>query len=357
MTILHFAPVEDDPCSGLSVAVPQHVLSQQVLEDTALVNIMDFQVPGIAHQFTYHKGFRVADLPAPFNAPDMVLFHDLYRPPYIAVAKELRARGIPYILIPHGSMTRKAQNKKWLKKRLGNLAFFSDFIRHAEAVQCLSRAEKDATVLGRQHFIVSNGVSMPQEKKISFRKDELHMIFIGRLDIYYKGLDMLIEAVASIADFLREHHVSIALHGPDRDGAGDILRGLIQKYQVADIVLLKSAVLGEEKAQVLLDADVFIQTSRSEGMPMGVLEALSYGLPCLLTRGTSIGKEASEAGAAWLAENDVDSIAQQMKTVVLQRTNHEQYSENAVSFIREHYALEAVAKLAVDAYQHYSKKS
>lgn len=40
---------------------------------------------------------------------------------------------------------------------------------------------------------------------------------------------------------------------------------------------------------VLLQTDLFIQTSRHEGMPMGLLEALSIGVPCLVTVGTSLG--------------------------------------------------------------------
>ena len=50
---------------------------------------------------------------------------------------------------------------------------------------------------------------------------------------------------------------------------------------MGEVVKLNREIDEEEKRQILLDTDVFIQTSRFEGMPMGILEALSYGLPCL----------------------------------------------------------------------------
>ena len=46
--------------------------------------------------------------------------------------------------------------------------------------------------------------------------------------------------------------------------------------------------LGKSKEQVLLDADVFIQTSRTEGLPTAVLEAMSYKIPVLITKGTGL---------------------------------------------------------------------
>jgi glycosyltransferase involved in cell wall biosynthesis len=58
----------------------------------------------------------------------------------------------------------------------------------------------------------------------------------------------------------------------------------------------------------LLNSDVFILTSRFEGHPMALIEALSYGLPCLITRGTNMLEEVQDANAGWVCEISCNSI-------------------------------------------------
>ena len=75
-----------------------------------------------------------------------------------------------------------------------------------------------------------------------------------------------------------------------------------------DLVELHEAIDGSEKEAELLSADVFIQTSRSEGMSMGILEALSYGVPCLVTRGTNLGEIIEQYDAGWVAETNAEYV-------------------------------------------------
>ena len=66
------------------------------------------------------------------------------------------------------------------------------------------------------------------------------------------------------------------------------------------VLKLCGPIAGADKKKVLKDADLFLHTSRSEGHPMGVLEALAYGIPCLLTPGTNMASEVAASGAKML---------------------------------------------------------
>jgi glycosyltransferase involved in cell wall biosynthesis len=108
----------------------------------------------------------------------------------------------------------------------------------------------------------------------------------------------------------------IVLAGPDyRDG-----RRILQKYlddnQLNEFVELRGPVQGEEKEALFRKAMIFIHTSRWEGLPLVLLEALSYGVPCLLTPGTNMASEWQAAGCAFEVPFDNEGIAAGIEQVI-----------------------------------------
>ena len=66
-----------------------------------------------------------------------------------------------------------------------------------------------------------------------------------------------------------------------------------------------------------LKNDVFIRTSRFEGLPLGILEALSLGLPCLVTKGTNLDELVNNYNAGWGVETTSKMVASAIKNAVL----------------------------------------
>lgn len=150
---------------------------------------------------------------------------------------------------------------------------------------------------------------------------------------------------------LRKRHVQIEIYGPDREHEKDKLRNLIERKKISDILLVQdSPIFGEEKESKLLASDFFLLTSRLEGHPMGLIEALSYGLPSVVTRGSNMLKEIKEADAGWVAEIDAISIAQALKKMVIENDKFVIKSNNAISLARK-YQWDLLAKNAHYFYQ------
>ena len=84
---------------------------------------------------------------------------------------------------------------------------------------------------------------------------------------------------------------------------------------------------------------------------MGILEALSYGIPCLVTRGTNLGEIIEEYDAGWVSETDVHSIAQTLVKALNERDQWERKSRNAVKLIEENYQWSKVAQATLEEYQ------
>ena len=95
---------------------------------------------------------------------------------------------------------------------------------------------------------------------------------------------------------------------------------------------------------------MFIQTSRSEGMPLGIIEAISYGLPVLITEGTRLGNTVLETDCGWVAKTDTLSVANTLEQVINEQDTYRSKSKKGIVSAKERFDWSNIAKSTVDSY-------
>ena len=308
MNILFFAHLFNNH-SGINKSVPGTITAQKAFDNCIKIE---------------PSKTNFASILKLFNNADIVVFWGIYFPLHLLYAKILIARKIPYIIRPASSLTYQAQhNHAFLKKKVANYLFFNRFIKGASAIHYLTEDEqRDSGPKWNNHsFVLPNGINIPESRKKEFSQIGIKAVFIGRIDIYHKGIDLLLGAIQRIQHTLRESSFSLKIFGPIDKDAKKVSR-MIAKYGINDIVSLCGEVSGAKKESAFLDSDLFILTSRFEGHPIALLEALSYGLPVAITPGTNMKQKVQQYDAGWCCdETTIDSICNMLLTIIEERNS------------------------------------
>lgn len=215
--------------------------------------------------------------------------HGAWIPVFYSIAQLLNKYKIPFVFTPHGAYNIIAMKRNfWLKRLYFNL-FEKKLLKSTNKIHCIGKSETFG--LGNLYHnnktaLIPYGYSNNNEVRLTHSStNKIVFGFIGRLDIYTKGLDILIKAFAAFV--LEQGDAELWIVGDSSEKA-NLVRMIEQNGLINHVKLLGSK-FGKDKDEILNQIDVFVHPSRNEGLPSSVIEAASFGKPCIVTDATNIG--------------------------------------------------------------------
>jgi glycosyltransferase involved in cell wall biosynthesis len=127
-----------------------------------------------------------------------------------------------------------------------------------------------------------SGVNVPDGQRS--KSGPVRLLYLGRLDVEPKGLDILLQAFATaLRDGGTPAAATLTMVGPDTGGGADRLLGLARRLGVEHAVQIRDPVPQAEVPSTLQECDVYVQLSRNEGSPLSLNDALFMGKPAIVS--------------------------------------------------------------------------
>jgi len=265
--------------------------------------------------------------------------HGGFIPTFYALAKVLHERNIPFVFTPHGSYNVIAIKRSILRKKVYLRLYERTILKYAQAIHCLGKSEMDGV---QQLYPNNKSVLIPYgfETDVTMHAHADAGAFVfgfcGRIDIYTKGLDLLLNAFFL---FLKEEpsaELWIIGDSPDRL----YLQELATDLDIDRNISFYGGKYGDEKLDLLSRIHVFVHPSRNEGLPSAVLEAASLGIPCIVTEATNMGASVRQYGCGEVVDHpDAKELFAAMRTMYknIRQNGMEVLGEKARCMVREGY--------------------
>jgi glycosyltransferase involved in cell wall biosynthesis len=223
---------------------------------------------------------------------DIVHQHGLWLYPSIAVSQWRRHTRRPVVISTQGMLEPWALANARTKKQVAAWLFERANLAGAACIHCSAAEVAGIRAFGLRNpiAVIANGADLPDPQTKPARPSWLPddgrrtLLFLGRLHPK-KGIRETLAAWALLSARRRDITDAwrLVFVGWDDGGHADAFIAHARSLGLADVIF-PGPVYGEDKKAAYAHADAFILASHSEGLPMAVLEAWSYGLPVFMTR-------------------------------------------------------------------------
>lgn len=222
------------------------------------------------------------------SKPDLVVLHQIYTVSTLIGFIYAKKYKIPFAVMPHGSLTKYHESDSKIRKAVAKWLVISKILREAEAIIVTCESERDdlTIALKSKAFLLKYGAiarnsdsELEQSLPIDLQKN--YIVFSGRFD-KKKNLNLVIMAMPQILEIYPDLILNVA-------GSGNVkeirtMRNLVSALKLERNVRFLGWIDNSKMSEVLASARLLVLPSENENFAIVVAEALSAGVPCVISK-------------------------------------------------------------------------
>jgi len=234
---------------------------------------------------------------------------------------------VTYSMTLHGSDM--LLHARYLDVKLANCLFCATISKFNRNWLLDRYPQIDASKVIVQHL----GVEVPDYAPFQHSSDKLRLLAVGRLH-RVKDHAFLIRCCRKIKESGINFSCVIAGDGPEERN----IESLILQLDLSDCIELVGHVNGEELERCYSDTDVVVLTSRSEGIPVVLMEAMARARLVLAPAITGIPELVLDGKTGFLYEpGSHKSFVSRIATIALRKDELDYVRDAARSHVKEHF--------------------
>lgn len=282
------------------------------------------------------------------SAFDMVHVHAARDLVTLPAAGWLHRAGIPYVLQTHGMIDRSSHPlagplDAMLTRRV---------LRGAHTLFYLTAKERQdlIEVGGTQLRLreLANGVPAPGARLTDAAPDRrTEVLYLARLAPRKRPLAFVDVAARLGATF---PDVTFSLVGPDEGEGPAVARG-IGRAPTGAKIRWEGPIAPESSRERMSRASIYVLPSINEPFPMSVLEAMSLGLPVVITDSCGLAPAVREWGAGIVVDDTLDALTTAVSTLLEDQGLAQKMGDAGAKLSREQFGMSAIAAALTDAYR------
>jgi glycosyltransferase involved in cell wall biosynthesis len=288
---------------------------------------------------------------------DLLVVHGSFNPRMPAVAKAARRAGIPYVVWQPGLYHPEIFKKHRWRKRAYIALSERPMLRAAAAVQVFSDRQTEwLRELGiyTPTFVTTLGVNPHELDEANLRSARLddvvpgrsvRFLYLGRMDVHTKGLDLLLEAFSlGLRQKRLPEDARLIMVGPDQAGGRLQLQRMAEQLGIRGNIRFGGPLVGTDKWAAILSCDALVLPSRHDAFPTVVVEAMAAARIVVVTNETGISPFVEREQCGYSIPATTAGILSGLERVVESQAEWSEMAARGRACVHEHLTWDHIAR-------------
>lgn len=277
-----------------------------------------------------------------FDVVHIHLARDLITLPAALIAGRRRT---PYVTQTHGMVD---ASKRWLAHLLDAVATRRVLRRAATAFHLTDQERTDLALVARSSSLplarLANGV--PSSELTADVEGGREVLFLARLQAR-KRPGAFVEAALALCE--QFPGTRFTLVGPDEGEAAAVLARIAGAH-AAGVISWEGPIEPKQTLLRMSRSSVYVLPSVDEPFPMTVLEAMSLGMPCIVTQTCGLVGDLRDSASLRVVDHSVESLTEAIGQLLVDREARVTLGERARLEAQANFSMSHIAAAALSAY-------